>query len=225
MVREINTLAWYFDGNMIHKLNMDNLNKTIARELKQDMLLHINLIVGGPKLVKKWSEEDVTTWKCPSLIVDYVRVYADDGIVGHKHGDYNESNLKTSEYTPGEICSTVQTLSKINISTSTGLYYLLGYVLVAFLLIMFIVLGILFWKLKKRFENNKKSNEQDDIDNQKEIDLENDYDQILYGDENVYENIQDDIDQDYLEIYDRISMDTLNQGYQEMNYEKLYKEN
>ena len=42
---------------------------------------------------------------------------------------------------------------------------------------------------------------------------------------NVYENIQDDIDQDYLEIYDRISMDTLNQGYQEMNYEKLYKEN
>ena len=224
MVREINTLAWYFDGNMIHKLNMDNLNKTIARELKQDMLLHINLIVGGPKLDKKWSEEDIATWKCPSLIVDYVRVYADDRLMGNKHGEYNESVLENSRYTSSEICSTVKSLSMINLSTSTGLYYVLGSVLLVFLIIMFIVSGVLFWKLKKRFDSNKILNEEDKIGNTKEIDLDN-YDQILYGDENVYENIQDDIDQDYLEIYDRISMDTLNQGYQEMNYEKLYKEN
>ena len=52
-----------------------------------------------------------------------------------------------------------------------------------------------------------------------------DYDHILYGDPNVYENIRDDIDQGYLEIYDRISINTLNQDYQDMNYEKLYKEN
>ena len=206
MVREEHWLSWYFDGHMFYKLNMENLSPTIASELKDHMTLNINLIVGGPKLDKKWKEVDIATWKCPSLIVDYVRVYGDE----RYYKKLKNADLKKSNFTPAEICSTVKSLSMITLSTSTGLYYTLSYILVAFLIIMFIVLGILFWKLKKRFDNNINSNEQDEIGTQKEIDRGNEnYDYILYGDLNAYENIRDANEEGYLKIYDRISINTI----------------
>ena len=90
---------------------------------------------------------------------------------------------------------------------------------------MFIVLVVLFWKLKKRFDSKKKSNEQDENDKREEIDSEyENYNQILYGGSNVNESIPGDNDQGYLEIYDRISMNTLNHDYQMMNYEGCNKQ-
>ena len=103
-------LRWFFDGYNFYNLSFTGIEPRLRSRLNSKMEIDVNLVVGGPEITEDYSVNDTETWVCPSLIVDYVRVF-----VSSNQAD-NVSLGEITEKSPSEICYQVQELNKFNLT-------------------------------------------------------------------------------------------------------------
>ena len=98
-------LRWYFDEINIFNYNISNLNPDQIKKYNDKLEFDVNLVVGGPKFSVNWTLDDIADWECPSLIVDYIRIY------DHEGGNYSGDPFNDKLSSPDKVCQSIKQIS------------------------------------------------------------------------------------------------------------------